>query len=104
MEENKELMRVNEEIEDTDEETEEVTERSGIGTGKAMLIGSALTLAAIAVGKRVKKIWQAHKAKKEECPVEEEPVIIVAEPELVEEPAAEPAEPPVETPKTRGKK
>lgn len=102
MEENKELMKVNEEIEDTDEEIEETPERSGIGTGWAMLIGSGLTLAAIAAGKKAKKMWQDHKTKKEQ-PTEEPPVIIEVEPEPPEEPAQ--PEPPVEeTPKGKGKK
>lgn len=63
--EDKELMMVNEEIEDT-EEIEEIPERSGIGTGWAMLIGSGLTLAAIAAGKKAKKAWLNYKAKKEQ--------------------------------------
>lgn len=74
--EDKELMKVNEEFEDT-EEIEETTERSGIGTGWAMLIGSGLTLAAIAAGKKAKKVWQNYKAKKEQP--EEDPVFIEAE-------------------------
>lgn len=93
MEENKELMKVSGEIEETDEEIEETPERSGIGTGWAMLIGSGLTLAAIAVGKKAKKAWLDRKSKLEqqaECP----PVIIEVEPEIVEEPAQ--PKPPVE--------
>ena len=50
--EEKKLMEVNDEIETTEEEVEETFERSGIGTGWAMLIGSGLTLAAIAAGKK----------------------------------------------------
>lgn len=101
MEENKELMKVNEEIEDMDEETEAVPERSGIGTGWAMLIGSGLTLAAIAAGKKAKKMWMDHKAKKEQ-PVEV-PEVVEEVPEVVEEPAPEP-ETKVEEPPKKGKK
>lgn len=46
------------------EGTEGATESSGLGTGLAMLIGCGLTLAAIAGGKKLKKVWTNHKAKK----------------------------------------
>lgn len=38
----------------------------GIGTGLAMLIGSGLTLAAIAGGMKLKKAWKVYKSKKEQ--------------------------------------
>lgn len=38
---------------------------SKMGTGKAMLIGVGLTLAATAIVKLAKKAWADHKAKKE---------------------------------------
>lgn len=61
-----ELIRTDEEIEETaEEEVEETIERSGLGTGWAMLIGSGLTLAAIAAGKKAKEVWLKRKAKKE---------------------------------------
>ena len=44
------------------EEVMETDEHSGIGTGLAMIIGSGLTLAAIAGGKRLKKLWDKHKS------------------------------------------
>lgn len=81
--EEKELMTF-EEIEDNTEEIEETPERSGIGTGWAMLIGSGLTLAAIAAGKKAKKAWLNYKAKKER--LEEEPVVLEVAPETDEEP------------------
>lgn len=46
-------------------ETEIAEEHSGIGTGVAMLIGSGLTLATIFVGKKLKKMYDKAKAKKE---------------------------------------
>lgn len=100
MEETK-LTEVNEEIEGT-EEIEEIPESSGIGTGWAMLIGSGLTLAAIAAGKKAKKLWQACKARKE--PSAEETVIIDVEPKPVEEPAQPEPEPQVEKPEKKTKK
>ena len=80
----KKLMEVNDEIETTEEEVEETFERSGIGTGWAMLIGSGLTLAAIAAGKKAKKMWQDHKAKKET--LEEDIPVIKVEAEFVDDP------------------
>lgn len=82
--EEKKLMEVNDEIETTEEEVEETFERSGIGTGWAMLIGSGLTLAAIAAGKKAKKMWQDHKAKKET--LEEDIPVIKVEAEFVDDP------------------
>ena len=82
--EEKNLMEVNDEIETIEEEVEENFERSGIGTGWAMLIGSGLTLAAIAAGRKAKKMWQDHKAKKEM--LEEDAPVIEVEAELVDEP------------------
>lgn len=50
--------------EEENEEIMEVNERSGMGTGLAMILGSGLTLAAIAGGKKLKKMWQERKTKK----------------------------------------
>lgn len=62
-----ELTRIDEEeIEEENLESEEDAKSSGIGTGWAMLIGSGLTLTAIAVGKKAKKAWRSYKAKKEQ--------------------------------------
>lgn len=47
------------------EEAEEVNESSGLGTGLAMLIGGGIALAVAAGGKKLKKVWDRHKAKKE---------------------------------------
>lgn len=77
---NEELMR-NDEIEVV-EEPEEVTDgRSGMPTGLAMLIGSGLTLAIVAGVKKAKKVFDKHKAKKEQ------PVMVVPndEDEIVDE-------------------
>lgn len=63
MEENKNEMVMEEAIEEPTV-TVEVEETTGLSTGLAMLIGSGLTLAAIAGGKKLKKIWENHKAKK----------------------------------------
>lgn len=43
-------------------------ERSGSGVGIGMLIGSGLTVAAIVVGKKLKGLYDKHKAKKEQNP------------------------------------
>lgn len=45
-------------------EPEMTNESSGIGTGLAMLIGSGLTIAAVAVGKKLKKVYDNRKANK----------------------------------------
>lgn len=50
--------------EEENEEIMETNERSGMGTGLAMILGSGLTLAAIAGGKKLKKLWQERKTKK----------------------------------------
>ena len=55
--------------EEENEEIMESDERSGMGTGLAMIIGSGLTLAAIAGGKKLKKLWDKHKTKKEQSDV-----------------------------------
>lgn len=55
--------------EEENEEIMESNERSGMGTGLAMIIGSGLTLAAIAGGKKLKKLWDKHKTKKEQSEV-----------------------------------
>lgn len=99
--EEKELMKVSNEIEEIDEEIDDAPERSGIGTGWAMLIGSGLTLTAIAVGKKAKKLWLDRKTKRETT-AEEEPVVIDVESEVVEE-TTQP-EPPEEKSKEKGKK
>lgn len=50
--------------EEKNEEIMESNERSGMGTGLVMIIGSGLTLAAIAGGKKLKKLWDKRKAQK----------------------------------------
>lgn len=50
----------------TEEIIEKTTGRSGMGTGLAMLIGGGLTLAVIVGGKKLRKVWLNHKAKKEQ--------------------------------------
>lgn len=69
MEEKNELM-VMEETDVMNEENE--SKQSGMGTGLAMLLGSALTIAIIAGGTRLKKVWRIHKARKMVTPVESE--------------------------------
>ncbi|MDD3204206.1 MAG: hypothetical protein PHS74_00500 [Lachnospiraceae bacterium] len=54
------------------EESEGTEKSSGMGTGLAMLIGSGLTLAAIAGGKKLKKVWDNRKIKKEKQAVVED--------------------------------
>lgn len=44
-------------------------EGSGIGTVLGVLIGSGLTLAAIAGGKKLKKLWDKRKTNKEQADV-----------------------------------
>ena len=61
---------------ETTEQSYEVTERSGIGTGLAMLIGSGITLAAIAGGKALKKLWAKRKSKKEQAGEPVEAVVV----------------------------
>lgn len=51
--------------EEENEEIMEANERSGMGTGLAMIIGGGLTLAAIAGGKKLKKLWDKRKTEKE---------------------------------------
>lgn len=55
--------------EEENEEIMETNERSGMGTGLAMILGSGLTLAAIAGGKKLKKLWQERKTKKDKSDV-----------------------------------
>lgn len=43
---------------------------AGVAIAMVMLIGSGLTLAAIAAGKAIRKAWLKHKAKKEATEVE----------------------------------
>ena len=47
----------------------EMNESSGMGTGLAIILGSGLTLAAIAGGKKLKKIWDKYRSKKEQAGV-----------------------------------
>lgn len=44
---------------------EEVEVSSGLGTGLAILIGSGLTLAAVAGGRKLKKMWKTRKTEEE---------------------------------------
>lgn len=53
------------ETEMTNNEPEYVEESSGMSTGLAMAIGGALTLAAVAGAKKLKKLWDKRKLKKE---------------------------------------
>ena len=53
---------VNEEVM---EEPEVIDEKSGMNTGLAMLIGGVVTAAGIAGAKMLKRVWTAHKIKKE---------------------------------------
>lgn len=68
MNENMETMELTP-YEEENEEIMETNEHSGMGTGLAMIIGSGLTLAAIAGGKKLKKLWDKHKTKKEQSEV-----------------------------------
>lgn len=61
--ENNEIMEMNETMDVEVIDMEE--ERSGLSTGGAMLIGAALTAAAVAVVKLGKKAWAKYKAHKE---------------------------------------
>lgn len=61
-----------EDLEVVESNGEETNEGSGIGVGLAMLIGSGLTLAAIAGGKKLMNMWADYKAKKEQNEVEAE--------------------------------
>lgn len=62
-----EIMNYEEEVMDPEVETEEVeTERSGMSTGAAMLLGAGLTIATTAVIKLGKKLYATIKAKKEQ--------------------------------------
>lgn len=51
-----------------EEETEimETNDHSGVSTGLAIVIGSGLIVATIVGVKKLKKLWDKHKAKKEE--------------------------------------
>lgn len=51
-------------------ETSDDNSGAGVAIAMVMLIGSGLTLAAIAAGKAIKKAWLKHKAKKEATEVE----------------------------------
>lgn len=72
------------EITPYEEENEEIMKpngHSGMGTGLAMIIGSGLTLAAIAGGKKLKELWDKRKTKKEDT----DGVIIVNSTEEVDD-------------------
>lgn len=56
----------NDVIEETNE-TSDNNSGAGVAIAMVMLIGSGLTLAAIAAGKAIKKAWRNYKAKKEEA-------------------------------------
>ena len=56
-------------MEEVVDETEKVTEDSGIGTGLAMLIGSGITLAAMAGVKGLRKLLDRYRAKKEKADI-----------------------------------
>lgn len=62
--ENNEIMEMNETMDI--EVVEMESERSGLSTGGAMLIGAALTAATVAVVKLGKKAWAKYKARKEQ--------------------------------------
>lgn len=47
------------------EEPEVMEEKSGMSTGLAMVLGGLITAGAIAGGKKLKSLWDKHKAKKE---------------------------------------
>lgn len=84
MNENEIMVQENEEVMPTvyEPEVTESEENSGMGTGAAVLLGSVLTLGAIAGAKLLKKVYRRVKEKRavkacfEECTVldEEEPV------------------------------
>lgn len=71
MNENNEIMTNVAEVEDFNSVTED-NERSGLSTGAAIGLGAVLTLAGIAGFKKVKKIVEAKKAKKEAASYAEE--------------------------------
>ncbi|MDO4292101.1 MAG: hypothetical protein Q4C65_02610 [Eubacteriales bacterium] len=56
-------------------ETEELEDNSGIGVGLALLIGSGITLAAIAGGKKLKDLYARYKAKRD-CTETDETVVM----------------------------
>lgn len=62
--ENNEVMNY-EEVNELVPVEEAAAESSGMSTGLAMAIGGILTAGAIAGGKKLKKVWDNHKAKKE---------------------------------------
>lgn len=53
------------EVTTTEEPTEVYEEKSGMSTGLAMLIGGAIVAGVYAGGKKLKKVWDKHKTKKE---------------------------------------
>lgn len=77
-----EIMDYEEEVMDPEVEIDETeTERSGMGTGAAMLLGAGLTIATGAVIKLGKKLYAACKAKKEQRKAHEEDLEDVADDE-----------------------
>lgn len=77
MEDKNEIMTVeNEEIMEPEQTVEE---QSGSGFGGGLILGSLLTLAVIAGGKKLKKIYDNHKAKKEAEESEDSEVIDITD-------------------------
>ena len=58
--------------------------KSGIGTGKALLIGAGVALAITAGVKLAKDLWAKHKAKKELRLVDEDDTVEVADEQIEE--------------------
>lgn len=80
-----EIMNYENEVMDTEIDAVEMeTERSGMSTGVAMLIGAGLTLATTAVVKLVKKGIAKHKANKELRKPAEGEVVEVTDEEIME--------------------
>lgn len=80
-----EIMNYENEVMDAEIETCEVdTEKSGMSTGVAMLIGAGLTLATTAAVKLVKKIVANAKAKKELRKPAEDQVVEPTDEEIME--------------------
>lgn len=71
MDENMELMEMNDEV----NTEEEVIEETHMPTGLAMLIGSGITLAAIAGVKKGRKVWEKIKAKRATQPTLDEEIV-----------------------------
>lgn len=82
MNENEIMVQENEEVMPTvyEPEVTESEENSGMGTGAAVLLGSVLTLGAIAGAKLLKKAYHHVKAKRAMKACSEEPEVIDEEP------------------------